>query len=72
MWVYGDGSGNKLELRYNRGDKGYLSLPLTTLDFTSWKQISVPTDEHMTELQAICILGQDTADAEGKIGRAHV
>ncbi|MCI8398998.1 MAG: surface layer protein [Oscillibacter sp.] len=65
MWVYGDGSGNKLELRYNRGDKGYLSLPLTTLDFTSWKQISVPTDEHMTELQAICILGQDTADAEG-------
>lgn len=42
LWVCGDGSGNDLYLLYDNGTKGYLETPVTTLDFTGWKQVSVP------------------------------
>ena len=45
LWVYGDGSGNDLYLLYDNGTKGYLETPVTTLDFTGWKQVSVPTGD---------------------------
>ena len=41
LWVYGDGSGNRLTLLYTGDTKSDLRYPLTTLDFTGWKQISV-------------------------------
>lgn len=41
LWVYGDGSGNRLTLLYTGDTKSDLRHPLTTLDFTGWKQISV-------------------------------
>ena len=40
LWVYGDGSENRLSLLYT-GDSGILRAHLTTLNFTGWKQISV-------------------------------
>lgn len=42
LWVCGDGSGNDLYLLYDNGTKGYLETPVATLDFTGWKQVSVP------------------------------
>ena len=41
LWVYGDGSGNRLTLLYTGDTKSNLRYPLTTLDFTGWKQVSV-------------------------------
>lgn len=41
LWVYGDGSGNSLSLRYSVNDEETQVLPLTVLDFTGWKQVSV-------------------------------
>ena len=43
MWVYGDGSGNQLNFLYTDGTTGYLTMPVTTLDFTGWKQVTVET-----------------------------
>ena len=41
LWVCGDGSGNTLSLLYADETEGYLAAPITTLDFTGWKQVSV-------------------------------
>lgn len=41
LWVYGDGSGNTLNLLYGTDTASYLTQPITTLDFTGWKQVSV-------------------------------
>ena len=43
MWVYGDGSGNQLELVYSDSFGDSLTRTITTLDFTGWKQVSVST-----------------------------
>ncbi len=54
--VYGDGSGNVLSLYDSTG----AALELTTLDFTGWKQLSVPVAPG-TKFTAITITG--TVDA---------
>lgn len=41
LWVCGDGSGSGLSLRYSTGEEEIQVLPLATLDFTGWKQVSV-------------------------------
>lgn len=41
LWVCGDGSGNMLNLLYGTDTESYLIQPVTTLDFTGWKQVSV-------------------------------
>lgn len=41
LWVYGDGSGNTLNLLYGNGTKSHLTAAVTTLDFTGWKQVSI-------------------------------
>lgn len=41
LWVYGDGSGNTLSLRYSTNGGEIKSMPITTLDFTGWKQVSL-------------------------------
>lgn len=41
LWVYGDESGNTLSFLYSDGSTGYQELPIATMDFTGWKQVSV-------------------------------
>ena len=41
LWVYGDGSGNTLQLLYSIGEEETQTVPVATLDFTGWKQVSV-------------------------------
>ncbi len=55
--VYGDGSGNTLSLYDNSG----VTTPLTTLDFTGWKQISLTLPSTCTTISALVISG-DTAE----------
>ena len=43
MWVYGDGSGNQLELVYSDSFGDTLTRTVTTLDFSDWRQVSVST-----------------------------
>ena len=43
MWVYGDGSGNQLELVYSDSFGDTLTRTVTTLDFSGWRQVSVST-----------------------------
>jgi len=40
LWVYGDGSGNVLQLLYSIGEE-VQTIPVVTLDFIGWKQVSV-------------------------------
>ncbi|MDD3347022.1 S-layer homology domain-containing protein [Oscillibacter sp.] len=49
LWVYGDASGNVLTFLYANDTQENLTLPVTTLDFTGWKQVSVTLpDQHFT------------------------
>lgn len=41
LWVDSNGSGNSLSLLYSVGDGEIQVLPLTTLDVSGWKQVSV-------------------------------
>ena len=42
IWVRGDGSGNTLSFLYSDGTTSSLQKAITKLDFTGWKQVSVP------------------------------
>lgn len=55
LWVYGDGSGNTLSLLYSNGSDSGLTLPVTALDFTGWRQLSVYTGEDTFRLEGIQI-----------------
>lgn len=48
LWVYGDGSGNQFSFLYTGDTKSDLELPVTRLDFTGWKQISVDLPTYFT------------------------
>ena len=48
LWVYGDGSGNQLSFLYTGDIKSDLRLPVTLLDFTGWKQVSVTLPQYFT------------------------
>lgn len=54
FWVYGDNSGNTLSLLYSDGTKIGLEAPVTTLDFTGWKQFSMSL-RNMRELEGLAI-----------------
>ena len=41
LWVWGDGSGNQLDFLYSDGSGEELTMPITTLDFTGWQQVTV-------------------------------
>lgn len=62
LWVYGDGSGNQLSFLYTGDVKSDLELPVTTLDFTGWKQINVPLPQYFT-LSGVVIYAPSTTDA---------
>ena len=68
MWVYGDGSGNNLYFFYSNGTKTWLSQLITKLDFTGWKQISVPiTSEHF-EIQGLNVSAGSTTQVDDGLG----
>ena len=62
LWVYGDGSGNQLSFLYTGDIKSDLELPVTRLDFTGWKQISVSLPQYFT-LSGIVIYAPSSTDA---------
>lgn len=63
LWVYGDGSGNVLHAWGNNGTKGHLPLMNVKLDFTGWKQVSIPMGD-CYELQGLYISPE--RDASGQ------
>ena len=59
LWVYGDGSSNQLSLIYSSQGQTNLTLPVTVLDFTGWKQVSVtlPSGDTTFAIQGLQISG---------------
>ena len=53
FWVYGDNSGASLSLYDNTG----VTTPLTTLNFSGWKQVSVTLPETCGAVSAVIISG---------------
>ena len=64
LWVYGDGSGNQLSLLYTDGTMNGLRLPVTPLDFTGWKQVSVTLPQAFT-LSGLVVNAPPTVDSDG-------
>ena len=64
VWVRGDGSGNTLSFLYSDGTTSSLLKPITTLDFTGWKQVSVPVSGTFS-IQGLAVSG--TAASSGTI-----
>ena len=62
LWVYGDGSGNQLSFLYTGDTKSDRELPVTLLDFTGWKQVSVSLPQYFT-LDGVVIYVPSTTDA---------
>lgn len=53
LWVNGDGSGNVLSFLYGDGAEDGQTLPVATLDFTGWKQVSVTLPSQPFTLQGV-------------------
>ena len=64
LWVYGDGSGNTLSLLCG-SDDGSVPTPVTLLDFTGWKQVTVSLPSGSFEIQGLLVSG--AAPAEGTV-----
>ena len=64
LWVYGDGSGNQLSLLYTDGTMSGLRLPVTLLDFTGWKQVSITLPQAFT-LSGLVVNAPPTVDSDG-------
>ena len=64
LWVYGDGSGNQLSLLYTDGTMNGLRLPVTLLDFTGWKQVSITLPQAFT-LSGLVVNAPPTVDSDG-------
>lgn len=68
MWVYGDGSGNNLYFFYSNGTKTWLSQLITTLDFTGWKQVSVPITGEYFAIQGLSVSAGATTQVDDGLG----
>ena len=64
LWVYGDGSGNQLSFLYTGDVKSDLELPVTTLDFTGWKQVSVTLPQAF-KLSGLVVNAPPAVDSDG-------
>ena len=64
LWVYGDGSGNQLSLLYTDGIMNGLRLPVTLLDFTGWKQVSITLPQAFT-LSGLVVNAPPAVDSDG-------
>ena len=60
FWVDGNGSGNTLQLLYSVGDEETQVVPLTTLDFSGWKQVSINDLAPGTVIRGLNISGEGT------------
>lgn len=60
LWVYGDGSGNGLSLLYSLNGEETQALPIATLDFTGWKQVSLQRLSHPLTVEGFEISGAGT------------
>lgn len=69
VWVRGDGSSSTLSFLYTDGAADALRLPITALNFTGWKQISVPISGSIA-LQGLAITG--SAAKTGTIYLDHI
>ena len=58
FWVYGDGSGNTLALRYFDGNRADRVLNVATLDFTGWRQVTAELGQEVQEIQSLTISRQ--------------
>ena len=79
LWVDSNGSGNALSLLYSVGEGEVQSLPLTTLDVSGWKQVSLtglPTPMTIRGLEVtgsgngVIYLDQLTATFDGIVDNA--
>ncbi len=53
LWVCGDGSNNVLALLYTDGGEELQVLPVATLDFTGWKQVSAAMPQTDFSIQGV-------------------
>lgn len=72
LWVYGDGSGNVLSLLYTGGAEEVQALPLATLDFTGWRQISVTLPQQNFSIQGLRIAAGEPVYAYDENGMETV
>ena len=68
MWVYGDGSGNQLNLFYSSDASAWMQMPVTTLDFTGWKQISVSIPGSNFAIQGLSVSAGATTQVDDGLG----
>ena len=68
MWVYGDGSGNQLELVYSDSFGDSLTRTITTLDFTGWKQVSVSTQGDAFAIQGFRVSAGESVTYDDGFG----
>ena len=60
LWVDSNGSGNTLSLLYSIGEEEVQTLPLTTLDVSGWKQVSVNNLTPGITLRGLAVDGTGT------------
>ena len=68
MWVYGDGSGNQLNLFYRSDAAAWARMPVTTLDFTGWKQVSVSIPGSNFAIQGLGVSAGATTEVDDGLG----
>ncbi len=62
LWVYGDGSGNSLSLRFTDGST-VSSLWLTQLNFSGWRYVTAEIPAGATALSGVAVTEYETAAA---------
>lgn len=72
LWVYGDGSGNRFSLLYSDGSGSNLTREITTLDFTGWKQVTVPISGDYFAIQGLQVTAANGADSAALSGTIYL
>ena len=72
FWVYGDGSGNTLSLRYFDGTKVDRVLQVATLDFTGWRQVTAELSQGVQEIQSLTISRQADITVDPPFGSSTI
>ena len=68
LWVYGDGSGNILSFLYSDGTKSFLTKEIAVLDFTGWKQVTVPLADEYFSILGLRIASGEMAYMDDGLG----
>ena len=72
FWVYGDGSGNTLALRYFDGNRADRVLNVATLDFTGWRQVTAELGQEVQEIQSLTISRQADIAVDPPLGSSTI